>query len=146
MTEPARGALPVDPETDRTWRPLDRAVVAAVFAGGALGGLARYAVQAAFPVQLPAFPWPTLIINCSGAFALAVLLVVLRRRSGWRLLRPLIGTGFLGGWTTFSAVVATADQQLAHDHPAVAVGYLAASVGGGLSCAVAGFALAGRSW
>jgi fluoride exporter len=46
-------------------------------------------------------PWSTLTINLSGALFLALLLVSIEERSWW--LRPLIGTGVLGGFTTFSA-------------------------------------------
>lgn len=117
-------------------------VALAVFIGGALGGLARYAFQDAFPLGLGAFPWTTLAINGSGAFALAVLIVRLGPAS--RLARPLLGTGFLGGWTTFSAVVVVADQQLAHGHAVLAVGYLLATAAGGVLCALAGFLVAGQ--
>jgi CrcB protein len=146
VIDPDQRQLPVDPETDRTWRPVDRAVVAAVFIGGAAGGLARHALQQSFPVSLEHFPWPTLAINCSGAFALALLLVQLRSRQASRLIRPLLGTGFLGGWTTFSAVAAAADEQFAHGHAGIAAGYLLATALGGLLAAFAGFLVGGRRW
>jgi len=74
--------------------------------GGALGTLARYLLgQAVAPTG---FPIVTMIINIVGAFALGLLLSTLAQRgddSGRRRsLRLLLGTGALGGFTTYSAL------------------------------------------
>jgi CrcB protein len=54
-------------------------------------------------------PWAVLAANLVGAFALGVLLEALVRRGAdhgaRRTLRLLLGTGFLGGFTTYSALV-----------------------------------------
>jgi fluoride exporter len=77
--------------------------VAWVAAGGAIGGTLRYLFIATFPVARGAFPWVFFVENVVGAFALGVLLTVLLRRSFKRLdLRPFLGTGVLGSFTTFS--------------------------------------------
>lgn len=132
-------ALPLDPDLD----PLRPRTVLLVFVGGCLGGAARYAVSRGWPTGSPyGFPWSTLAVNLTGAFALAVLVVAVVRR--WHAVawpRRLFGTGFLGAWTTFSAVAVSADQQLAHGHPGTALGYLAASLLGGIACAAAGMAV-----
>lgn len=108
----------------------------AVFLGGCLGGLSRYAVTLAWPADARGFPWATLVINLSGAFALALLLTVLANRS--LLLRAFVGPGVLGAWTTFSAVTASTALLLAHHHVVVGIAYLAATAVGGLVAAGAG--------
>jgi CrcB protein len=74
-----------------------------VAAGGALGAVVRVAVGAAIPVTR--WPWSTLVVNLSGAFLLGVLLgLVTARLGGGTWARPLLGTGVLGAYTTFSAL------------------------------------------
>ena len=114
----------------------------AIFAGGCLGGLARYAAVRAWPVRLGAFPWATLAVNLTGALMLAVILVFAGQVWQSRYARPLLGTGFCGAFTTFSAVVVDADRLFAHGAPGVAVSYLAASFAGGLVIAFGGVVLA----
>jgi fluoride exporter len=150
--------LPIDPDIDPVedaphhpgaarepggrspWPAIAPAVVAAVFAGGCLGGYARYAVVTAWAEQPGTFPWSTFAVNVAGAFVLAVVVVLAAR--GPRYLRPLAGTGFCGGLTTFSALVVAADRLAAHGHALTAVGYVLASTVGGIAAAAAGLAVA----
>lgn len=121
------------------------AVVGAVFAGGCLGGIARYGVTEAWPTPQHAFPWATFVINASGAFVLALLLVVVNDvLPPTTYVRPLLGTGFCGAWTTFSAITASTDQLAAHGHAATAGLYLVGSLAVGLVAALAGL-VTGRS-
>jgi CrcB protein len=70
-----------------------------VAALGALGALSRYLVhELVFALAGWTFPWGTLVINLSGSFALGVLVGATASTDVQRLL----GTGFLGGYTTFS--------------------------------------------
>ncbi|MGH9088697.1 MAG: fluoride efflux transporter FluC [Acidimicrobiales bacterium] len=115
-------------------------VLAAIFAGGFLGTLARYSVGRAWPTPVGHFPTDIFVINTSGAFVLGLLLTVLLERLRWRnrLVSPFAVTGVLGGWTTYSSLVVGATT-VAHDgHLALAAGYLALS----LLCGAAGVALA----
>ena len=132
-------AYPLDPDLD----PLQLRTVLLVFVGGCLGGAARYGVSRAWPTGSEyGFPWATLVVNLTGAFALAVLVVAVVRR--WHSVswpRRLFGTGFLGAWTTFSAVAVSADRLLAHGHAGTGIAYLAASLLGGTMCAAAGWAV-----
>jgi len=116
-----------------------------VFAGGILGGLARYGITQVWPTPTNAFPWPTFGINTAGALVLGLLLAVLATAPSPRhFLRPLLGTGFLGAFTTFSSVVVTTDLLGAHGHPATAATYLLGSLGAGLLATATGLVL-GRS-
>jgi fluoride exporter len=74
-------------------------------AGAVLGANMRYWITALFTARFGAsFPYGTLVINVTGSFLLGFVLVLISNRiavdPGYRL---LIGTGFLGAYTTFSA-------------------------------------------
>ncbi|GLW32000.1 fluoride efflux transporter FluC [Actinoplanes regularis] len=118
---------------------VDRPGVAAVAAGGALGAFARYAIGTTWPHTPADFPWATWSINVSGCFLIGVLYTLLARfRPGHRLTRLFLGTGVLGGYTTFS----TAEVEVQRAVPAVAVIYLAATIVGALLAVWAGSSLA----
>lgn len=107
----------------------------AVLVGGVVGGAGRYLVVQALPTD--GFPWATLAVNLSGAFVLALLLVlVLEVLPPSTYVRPLLGTGFCGAWTTFSGIVVPADELLRDGRAGTATSYLLASLLGGL---VAGY-------
>ncbi len=111
-----------------------------MFLGGVAGGLARYAITAIWPEH--GFPWALFAINIAGAFALCLLLAVLADvLLAPRYLRPLIGTGFLGAFTTFSSVVAQTDQMGVHGHAGTAILYLMGSLLAALAAAWSGLAL-----
>jgi CrcB protein len=120
--------------------PLTRALpYAAAAAGGVLGSLARWGVGEALPHDAGSWPWATLLVNLTGCLALGVLIAALfARHPGAALLRPFLGTGVLGGYTTFSTF-AVDTVQLADGGDAVgAVGYVVASVVGGVLAAAVG--------
>jgi fluoride exporter len=100
---------PIDPDVDlrqsrpgRRWRD-DLPVLATIAAGGATGAAARYLVGEAWPTPAGGFPASTLAINVLGCALIGVLMVLITEVwSRQRLLRPFLGTGVLGGFTTFS--------------------------------------------
>jgi fluoride exporter len=104
-------------------------VVAAVSVGGVLGAEARYGVGVGLPHGASAFPWSTVLINASGCLLIGALMVVLLElTSPHRLLRPFLGVGVLGGYTTFSTFSLDV-ARLAHEHRMlVAFGYLVATL------------------
>jgi fluoride exporter len=110
--------------------------VGLVAVGGATGTLARYLLTE----LVPGGPVVTLAINVLGAFALAVLLERVarsRRHARGAALRLLLGTGLLGGFTTYSALsVETVD--LAGAGPAPALLYAAGTLVLGLLAAALG--------
>jgi fluoride exporter len=113
-------------------------VVVAVLLGGFAGGAARYATVRAWPTGSSGFPWSTLTVNLAGAAVLGALVVLAGTVWRSRYARPLVGTGFCGAFTTFSAVVVDVDRLLGRGEAGVALGYLAASFLGGLVAAFVG--------
>ena len=70
------------------------AVLATVALGGVIGSLGRYAVGVALPHAAGDFPWATLLVNVTGAFAMGLLVAYLVDRPGaHRLARPFVGVG-----------------------------------------------------
>jgi CrcB protein len=122
-------------------------VLVAIGLGGAAGTLLRVAVQRVLPPAVNGFPADTLIVNLSGCFVLGfVVVAALERGAPTRYLRPLIGTGFCGGLTTFSTFVVEIDLLVRAGHAAMAVLYLVVSVVAGLAVARIGMVLARAAW
>lgn len=76
-----------------------------VFIGGGIGAALRHAVNRGALLLLGAsFPFGTLIVNVLGSFFMGVLAVaLLARGEGDQSARLFLGTGVIGGFTTFSA-------------------------------------------
>jgi CrcB protein len=113
--------------------------------GGALGALARWAVGELMPHSPGAWPWATFLVNVTGCLLIGVLLAVLLARfprSHW--LRPFLAVGVLGGYTTYSTFAVETVRLTEGGRPALAAGYVLASVIGGVAAVVAGL-LAGRA-
>ena len=138
--------LPVDPELpDAAARATDPRVLAVIALGGAVGAPLRYALEELHPAGAGAFPLTTFLVNVSGAFALGLFLaLVLGRWSTSRLLRPLVATGFLGAYTTFSTFAVELVTLAKDGHRPMAVWYAVASLSVGLVAAWAGLGLGRR--
>jgi CrcB protein len=118
-----------------------------VAVGGALGSLARWGVAEALDDggSTPGFPWATFLVNVTGAFALGVLMVlVTERRPDSRYLRPFLGGGVLGGYTTFSTAMADTHGLAMDDQGLLLGAYLGATLVVGLLAVWAGLALTRR--
>jgi fluoride exporter len=101
--------------------------------GGAVGSLARWGLSLAWPTQPGHLPWATVVANLSGCLFLGVLIVlVLEVLPTSRYVRPFLGTGVLGGYTTFSTAMLDVRTQLVGGHPGSAGAYLAGSLVFGL--------------
>ena len=112
----------------------DASVLGVIAAGGAIGASARYLVGLAWPTPAGSLPWATMVINLAGCALIGVLMVLVAEVwIGQRLLRPFVGTGILGGFTTFSTYAVDIQQLIAGRHPGVALVYLAATVIGALA-------------
>ncbi|MEV0041340.1 fluoride efflux transporter CrcB [Streptomyces sp. NPDC056909] len=78
-------------------------VVGVVALGAMCGAAARYGASLIWPTAVGAFPWTTFGVNVSGCALIGVLMVVITEAwTAHRLVRPFLGTGVLGGFTTFS--------------------------------------------
>ena len=99
--------------------------------GGAIGASLRHLMGAQVARLLgPGFPWGTFAVNTLGCFAmgLAVMLVVRRPDLGLQHAAPFLMTGVLGGFTTFSAFSLEVFLLAERGRPALAVGYVVASL------------------
>ncbi|MCX4445439.1 CrcB family protein [Streptomyces sp. NBC_01789] len=115
-------------------------VVVAVAVGGAAGACARYAAERLWPTGTYAFPWTILLVNAVGCFLMGILMVTLKLRfpGAPRLISPLLGTGVLGGFTSFSHYTDNVRQLFDNHQPGYAVGYLVLTVAAALAAVTAG--------
>ncbi|MFD8111896.1 FluC/FEX family fluoride channel [Streptomyces microflavus] len=115
-------------------------VLGAVAAGGALGALARYGALVLWPADDGGFPWTVFAVNVSGCALIGVLMVltVERGRVTHPLVRPFLGVGVLGGFTTFSTYAADVSGLLVRQELAVALAYMAATAVAALAAVRAG--------
>jgi fluoride exporter len=146
--------IPIDPDVDfgpdggagagaghsqRRTRRDEAVIVVALACGGVLGAVSRYAISLALPTETGRFPWGTFLINVSGSAALGfVLVLVIDRFPRGRLARPVLGTGFLGAYTTFSTFTVEAIDLVRAGHAGTALAYLTGSVFAGLLAVWAG--------
>jgi CrcB protein len=114
----------------------------AVALGGAAGSVLRYWMGLALLGASRALPVNTLVINVAGAFVLGVILATVPATQ--TPTRLLLGTGFCGGFTTFSTFSAEVVALAERGQPTRAAGYAIGSVLLGL-VAVLGGTLVGRS-
>ncbi|NLJ52579.1 MAG: CrcB family protein [Intrasporangiaceae bacterium] len=116
--------------------------IGAVFVGGMAGTALRALIDRAAPAAAGEWPWATFAVNITGAFLLGMLLETLARReardgSGGPA-RLLLGTGLLGGYTTYS----TFAVEILHLGLLTALLYATLTVVGGLAAAGLGFRIA----
>jgi CrcB protein len=117
-------------------------VLLAVAAGGALGALARWAAGLAHPAPRTGVPWTTLGVNVLGCLLMGVLVALVTEVSAAPpLVRPFLGTGVLGGFTTFSGYAVDGHGLLTAGRPAAAVAYLTGTVVAALLATWSGLAL-----
>jgi len=114
---------------------IDRPALAAVFAGGVAGTLARAGLLETAPTTPGVWPWATFAANIVGAFALGW---VAARTEPDSPARALLGTGVCGALTTFSTLQLELLQMLDAERIALALGYALASVAVGLAAVMLG--------
>ncbi|GCD21678.1 CrcB family protein [Cellulomonas algicola] len=122
-------------------------LVVVVAVGGALGTLARYGLSHAVPDR-GGVPVATLVENVVGAFLLGLLLEALARSgpdTGRRRVARLgLGTGVLGGFTTYSTFALEVADRLADGRTGLALAYALASVVLGVAACAGGVVVGAR--
>lgn len=113
--------------------------------GGAMGATARYAVYRAISVHGPGFPIATGVVNVLGSLAMGLLAAFMAHR--WNNhFAPLLLTGVLGGFTTFSAFSLDALTLWERGQSGGAALYILASVALSLAAVIAGMAIGRGLW
>ncbi len=104
-------------------------ILAVIAAGGAAGSAARYGTGLLLPHDAAQFPWSTFGVNIVGSVLLGLLMVFVN--DVWpphRYVRPFLGVGVLGGFTTFSTYMLDTRALVVTGHPAAAALYLGATL------------------
>lgn len=136
--------LPIDPEPTPPYGPSalellrrDADLLPVIAAGGAIGSLARWSVAQSLPTT--GFAWSTLLVNVLGCGLLGVLMAfMLDRWTHTRFVRPFLGVGVLGGFTTFSTYQLDVHDLLADGRVGTATAYVVVTLVGGLLAVWAG--------
>ncbi len=117
-------------------------MLAVISLGGALGALCRYGLDHLIAPGA-VYPWATFAVNVSGCLAIGVLMVLLVEAGPvHRLLRPFLGVGFLGGYTTFSTYAVDAHRLVDDGRPGLALAYVFGTLIAALVAVALGTALA----
>jgi CrcB protein len=130
VTEPMDADVDLHVAADQAeLRPSPIPVLAAISAGGVLGALARDGVATALPHPASGFAWSTFLINVTGCLLIGALMVFVTEVAPHRrLVRPFLGVGVLGGYTTFSTYVVDIHRAAAAGAAGTALVYLAATL------------------
>lgn len=137
---------PVDPDVDLRFAPQRNelvrthgGVLAVIALGGGLGALARYGMAQLMPTRPGHFPWGTFTTNVVGCFLIGVLMVLITDVwSAHRLVRPFLGVGILGGFTTFSTYAVETRGLLQPGTVGLAFLYLGGTLIAAMAAVVAG--------
>jgi len=118
-------------------------VLGVIAVGGALGSVARWQLSVRLPHPPDGFAWATFDANVTGCLLLGVLMVFVT--DVWapsRYVRPFLGVGVLGGFTTFSTYMLDARNLLVAGRTGTAAAYVFGSVAAGLVAVWVGVTLA----
>ena len=117
--------------------------IAVISLGASIGAVLRWLCGVWLNDRWHGFPLGTLFVNCVGGLVIGAVLFWLERSPN-ELLRLLLVTGLLGGFTTFSAFSAESLIMLQRGQLLLALGHTLAHVVGALAFAALGFHLASR--
>jgi len=117
-----------------------------VFVGGAIGAMAREFLMLGVPDPSDGFPLPIFVANVVASFLLGLVTGLHQRRAVTDDVNTLVGTGVMGGLSTFSSFVYGAFVVMGASAAGmtVALAYLAASLLLGYAAVWAGYRLGMR--
>jgi CrcB protein len=118
--------------------------LAAIYAGGVIGALARVGLAQAAPHSPDAWPWATFAVNMVGALLLGYFVARLRDHPEDSLAHPFLTTGICGTLTTFSTMQLELFEMVDAGNLALAAAYIAATLGVGFLFVRVGIALEHR--
>jgi len=118
--------------------------LAAIYAGGALGALARVGLAQATPHGPAGWPWGTFVANMVGALLLGYFFARLRDHPEDSLAHPFLTTGICGTLTTFSTLQLELFEMVDAGHLGLAGAYIATTLSLGYLCVRSGIALERR--
>jgi CrcB protein len=147
----AAAGLPdrVDPDVDlhvpgerHEWSS-HRWVLPVIALGGILGACARHGLELLWNASSGQWPWATLVTNASGCVLIGMLMVqVIEVGRAHPLLRPFLGVGLLGGYTTFSTYAVQTRALWTHSQRDLSLLYLVLTPALALVSVVAGVVIA----
>jgi CrcB protein len=115
--------------------------LAAIYAGGVIGALARVGLAEAAPHGPDGWPWGTFAVNMAGALLLGYFVARLRDHPEDSLAHPFLTTGICGTLTTFATLQLELFEMVDGGHLGLAATYIAATLLAGFACVRAGIAL-----
>jgi CrcB protein len=120
------------------------ALVVGVALAGAIGAPARYVLERVIRSRWPTgWPWGTFVVNVSGSLALGLVVGIVLAQGVDADVRTIVGTGFLGAYTTFSTYAYETVRVGTVPRRGLAVAYAFGSVVASVLAAAAGLAIAG---
>lgn len=105
--------------------------LAAIYAGGMIGALARVGLAQATPHGPGGWPWATFAVNMAGALLLGYFVARLRDHPEDSLAHPFLATGICGTLTTFSTLQLELFEMVDGGHLALAAVYVGATLAAG---------------
>ncbi|GAB3158507.1 hypothetical protein GCM10027059_03370 [Myceligenerans halotolerans] len=151
ISEPPAAPAPGPGGRRRLPAHLRPSLIGLVAVGGAVGSAARYGTEVLLPAAGATGGWPlaTLAVNLVGAFALGLGLEALARLGRETPVRRNVrlagGTGFLGGFTTYSALALETERLLSGGQAGMAVAYVLVTLVLGVLCCLTGVLLGERA-
>ena len=120
------------------------ALVVGVALAGAVGAPARFVLERVVRARWPGqWPWGTFLVNVSGSLALGLVVGVVLAHGVDADVRTVVGTGFLGAYTTFSTYAYETVRVGTAPRRGLAAGYALGSVAASVLAAALGLVIAG---
>lgn len=113
----------------------------AVFIGGGLGSLLRFAISLLFPSNPNSFPWHTFMANMIACLLIGILLSAVFSKDRESLTYILLAVGLCGGFSTFSTFSVEGLQLIQNNQYSLAISYTLISILLGIGLSFTGLSL-----